>query len=317
MTQPPLSPDGRWWWDGHAWQPVPDIAHPAAPTPGSAPFAAAPTGGRWARGLRLARASWDILRSNPALGVLPVLSFAGLVLYLLPLLGIAVGMGAFDVSQRPVAYVLLAWYYLGASFIGIFFNAALIAGAMAHLRGERPSIADCPRMAAAHTGQILVYSLISATVGLALRVIREEFGIVGKIVAAVVGVAWGVATAFAVPVLVMEDRSAVDSIRRSMTILRERWGESLVGTGAITLPLLAVTLGVAMTSGVFFAVSPILGGVVLGAGLAAVMVLGSALTGIFRAAVYAYAIDQGTLGGFDPGDLTSAYTTRKRRRLAG
>src|ERR1700747_477440 len=101
MTHPPLSPDGRWWWDGHAWQPVPDIAHPAAPTPGSAPFAAAPTGGRWERGLRLRRDRWDNLRSSPALGGLPVLSFAGLELYLLPLLGIAVGMGAFDVSQRP------------------------------------------------------------------------------------------------------------------------------------------------------------------------------------------------------------------------
>ncbi|HEX6493608.1 MAG TPA: DUF6159 family protein, partial [Candidatus Dormibacteraeota bacterium] len=149
------------------------------------------------------------------------------------------------------------------------------------------------------------------------RVVREEFGIVGKIVAAVVGVAWGIATAFAVPVIVMEDRSAVESIRRSMKILRERWGESLVGTGAITLPLLAVALGVAMTSGIFFVISPILGGVVLGAGLAAVMVIGSALTGIFRAAVYAYATDQGTLDGFDPDDLTSAYRTRKRRRLAG
>jgi hypothetical protein len=74
-----------------------------------------------------------VLRANPALGLLPVLSFAGLVLSLLPLLGIAAGMGAFEPSQRLVAYVLAAWYYLGASFITIFFNAALAAGAMANL----------------------------------------------------------------------------------------------------------------------------------------------------------------------------------------
>jgi len=315
MTQPPLSPDGRWWWDGQAWQPVPDIAHPAAPTPGPAAFAGAPTGGRWERGLRLARASWDVLRSNPALGVLPLLSFAGLVLYLLPLLGIAAGMGAFDPSQRPVAYVLLAWYYLGASFISIFFNAALVAGAMAHLRGERPGVTDCLRMAGARAGRILVYSLISATVGLALRLVREEFGIVGKVVAAAVGIAWGVATAFAVPVLVIEDRGAVESIRRSMQILKEHWGESLVGTGAITLPLLAVGLGVVLSGGILLAVVPVLGVLVLAAGLGAVIVVGTALTGIFRTAVYAHATGQGVLGGFDPADLGSAFTVRKRRRL--
>ncbi|MDB5065874.1 MAG: putative rane protein [Chloroflexi bacterium] len=139
---------------------------------------AAPPGGRWSRGLRLARASWSVLRANPALGLLPVLSFAGLVLYLLPLLGIAAGMGAFEPSQRPVACVLAAWYCLGASFVG-------------------------------------------------------------RLVSAIVGIAWGVATAFAVPVLVLEDVSAVESIRRSMQILRRSWGESLVGNAAITLPLLA------------------------------------------------------------------------------
>lgn len=315
MTQPPLSPDGRWWWDGQAWQPVPDIAHPGPSQPAPTYATAAPVGGRWERGLRLARASWDILRSNPALGVLPLLSFGGLVLYLLPLLGIAAGMGAFDGSQRPVAYVLAAWYYLGASFISIFFNAALVAGAMAHLRGERPGVADCLRMAGARSGRILAYSLISATVGLALRLVREEFGLIGRVVAAVVGIAWGVATAFAVPVLVLEDVSAIDSIRRSMQILRERWGESLVGTGAITLPLLAAVLGVGVTGGIAFALSPVLGAVILVVGLGAVIVVGSALTGIFRTAVYAHATGQGALGGFDPADLSSAFTVRRRRRL--
>ncbi|HEY0409974.1 MAG TPA: DUF6159 family protein [Candidatus Dormibacteraeota bacterium] len=56
----------------------------------------------------------------------------------------------------------------GASFIAVFFNAALVAGAMAHLRGEHPGVAGCLRMAAARAGRILVYALISATVGLAL-----------------------------------------------------------------------------------------------------------------------------------------------------
>jgi hypothetical protein len=308
MTQPPLSPDGRWWWDGLAWQPIPDV-----PNPGPVQAAASPPGGRWSRGLRLAAASWAVLRSNPALGLLPVLSLAGLLLYLLPLLGIAAGMGAFEPSQRPVAYVLGAWYYLGASYITVFFNAALVAGAMAHLRGEHPSVTDCLRMAGARAGRILVYALISATVGLALRLVREEFGLLGRLVAAIVGIAWGVATAFAVPVLVLEDVSAVDSIRRSMQILRERWGESVVGTGAITLPLLAAGLGIAVVGVVGLAAVPVLGVLILVAGFAALCVVGAALSGIFRTAVYAYATGQGALGGFDTADLSTAYSVKRRR----
>ncbi|MGH7750008.1 MAG: DUF6159 family protein, partial [Candidatus Dormibacteria bacterium] len=256
-----------------------------------------------------------VLRSDPALGLLPLLSFAGLVLYLLPLLGIAAGLGAFEPAQRPLAYVLAAWYYAGASFITVFFNAALVAGAMAHLRGERPTVAGCLRMAGARAGRILVYALISATVGMALRLVREEFGILGRVVAAIAGIAWGVATAFAVPVLVLEDVSAVDSIRRSMQILRDRWGESVVGTGAITLPLLAAGVVVGAAGVIGLAISPLLGIPILVAGLGGLCVVGAALSGIFRTAVYAYATGQGALAGFDSADLSTAYSVKRRRRL--
>jgi hypothetical protein len=303
-----VSPDGRWRWDGQVWRPNPDLT-----PPGMVQAAAAPPGGRWSRGLRLARASWSVLRATPALGLLPVLSFAGLVLYLLPLLGIAAGMGAFEPSQRPVAYVLAAWYYLGASFITIFFNAALVAGAMAHLRGEHPGVTGCLRMAAARAGRILVYALISATVGLALRLVREEFGIVGRLVSTIVGIAWGIATAFAVPVLVLEDAGAVESIRRSMQILRRSWGESLVGNAAITLPLLAAGAGVGVVGVAGLALAPVLGALILVTGIGGLCVVGAALSGIFRTAVYAYATGQGALGGFDAADLSTAYSVRRKR----
>ncbi|HEY2702196.1 MAG TPA: DUF6159 family protein [Candidatus Dormibacteraeota bacterium] len=308
-AQPPLSPDGRWRWDGQAWQPHSDLS-----APGLGRATAAPPGGRWSRGLRLARASWSVLRSNPALGLLPVLSLAGLVAYLLPLLGIAAGLGAFEPSQRPLAWVLAGWYYLGASFITVFFNAALVAGAIAHLRGERPGVGDCLRIASARAGRLLAYALISATVGLALRLVREEFGIVGRLVSAVVGIAWGVATAFAVPVLVLEDVSAVDSIRRSMQILRDSWGESLVGNAAITLPLLAAGVGVAAAGVVGLAIAPALGVLILVVGIGGLCVVGAALSGIFRTAVYAYATGQGAMRGFDAADLSTAFAVRRRRR---
>jgi uncharacterized protein DUF6159 len=130
-------------------------------------------------------------------------------------------------------------------------------------------------MAAARAGRILVYALISATVGLALRPVHEEFGIVGRLVAAAVGIAWGVATAFAVPVLVLEDVSAVESIRRSMQILRRSWGESLVGNAAITLPLLAAGVGVGVVGVAGLALAPVVGVLILVTGIGGLCVVGA------------------------------------------
>ena len=62
-----------------------------------------------------------------------------------------------------------------------------------------------------------------------LRAVQERMGFIGKIVVGIIGMAWNVATFLAVPVLVAEDVSPVDAVKRSMSLLKKTWGEQLMG----------------------------------------------------------------------------------------
>src|SRR5204863_3398010 len=83
-----------------------------------------------------------------------------------------------------------------------------------------------------HIGSILGYALISATVGMILRWIAEK-GIIGQIVASIIGFAWNVSTYLVVPILVIENVNPVDAVKRSIELLKKTWGEQLVGNLSI------------------------------------------------------------------------------------
>ena len=58
--------------------------------------------------------------------------------------------------------------------------------------------------------------------------ISERPGLIGKIVIALVGVAWSIATYFAIPVVVIEGTGPFRAIGRSASTIRKTWGEALV-----------------------------------------------------------------------------------------
>jgi len=157
--------------------------------------------------------------------------------------------------------------------------------------------------------------VVAATVGTLLRVLRDRAGFVGKIMASIAGAAWSLATFFVVPVLVLEDLSVTASFTRSVKVFKETWGETFVGSislGAAALvawvTLVAVTgllawagAGVIIALGVFFT-----GAVVL-------VMLFSALQGVFVASLYRYATAGQTASGFDPDLLSGAFVEKTRR----
>jgi hypothetical protein len=298
-----FSPDGKFWWNGQRWMPVAD--NPGAQW--NRPVDALPDG-RWGRGLTLAKISWSVLRSDKELLVLPVLSFLGLVASVLLIMGVGgLGLHAYATSNRPVLYVLGFLQYVVAAFVTYFFNAALVGAASLRLQGSRGSVTDGLRMAFAKIGQIFAWAVVSATVGQLIRLVQQRLGLLGQILGAIAGVAWAITTFFVVPVIVFEDRGTVDSIKRSAEVIRQRWGEGLVGNGAIglvlfllVLPALAICAGLAVVS------LPL--GIVLGVLVIAVYAaVGSAMSGIFRAALYQFAVSGRPVGAFSADLLSSSF----------
>src|SRR5918999_1172881 len=181
------------------------------------------------RGFRLLGASWDVLRSDKELLVLPVLSFLAIAVATAAIGAVAWagGLGSERESLTALDYVYLGILYFVAYSIGIFFNAAVVGAATVRLQGGDPTVGDGLRLAGSKVGKIAGWAAISATVGLILRSLEERFGFLGDIIVGLIGVVWGAITFFVVPVLLYEPVGPAEGIKRSASIFKQhRIGES-------------------------------------------------------------------------------------------
>lgn len=189
--------------------------------------------GRIGTGWQLTKTSLGVLRKDKELLVFPLLSGLTMILVLGGFVGgmfLTGGLEAFfQGSGYWMGIVLLFLYYLVSFFIGIFFNAAIIGAAMIRLDGGNPTLADGLRVARENLGRIFLWALFAATVAMILRAIQQRAGIIGKIIIGLVGIAWSLATYFVVPVLVFEKLGPWAAVKRSASIFKSTWGETIVG----------------------------------------------------------------------------------------
>ncbi|HEX7375442.1 MAG TPA: DUF6159 family protein, partial [Steroidobacteraceae bacterium] len=192
--------------------------------------------GRFSRSLELARASWSVVSADKELLLFPVFSACALLLIVGSVAVPVLALGRFSPeSMGQGAYLGAFVFYVLAYFIGLFFNTALVGAAMIRMDGGNPTLKDGLSIAWARIGKIFAYAVIAATVGLFLRAIEERVGWLGQIVVRLLGVAWALATFMVVPVLVSRDVGPVDAVKESASLLRETWGENLIGNAGLSL----------------------------------------------------------------------------------
>jgi hypothetical protein len=259
----------------------------------------------------LVKASAGVLNADKELMVFPVVSAVLSVLVLITFAVPSVFAGLFDAntvrdSGFPVAgYVVGFLFYVVQYFVIFFCNTALVGAALIRLRGGDPTVADGFKLAISRVKPILGYALIAATVGMALRMISERSGVLGRFIVSMVGLAWNVATFLVVPVLAAEDIGPVDAVKRSSAYLRKTWGEQIVGNAGMgmvfgLLGFVTILVGIVLIIGAAMTESAILIGVAVGVlvlALMAISLVSATLGGIYQAAVYRYAAE-GDAGSF-------------------
>jgi Family of unknown function (DUF6159) len=269
--------------------------------------------GRIGRSFRLLGASWQLLKTDKELLVLPLISFLFILIATAGILGLAWagGLGRERETLTALDYVYLFILYFVTYFIAIFFNAAVVGAAMIRLRGGDPTLRDGLRMAASKTGKIAGWAAISATVGLILRSLEQRLGWLGDLIVGLIGVAWSVITFFVVPVILFEPLGVIESVKRSGSLFKRKWGETFVGQGAIGLAMILLALPVIGVSVLIGMASTTAGIVVGGLALAALTAVGSALSGIYNAALYRYATEGEAAGAFDSTDLQQSFRPKR------
>ncbi|GAB2801940.1 DUF6159 family protein [Dyella kyungheensis] len=282
--------------------------------------------GRFARSWSLMKASADVLRSDKSLLMFPLASSICCLLvaasFLIPIIAAMVSAGhVVEHGQRISAggYVLLFLFYLAQYFVIIFFNTALAGAALARLRGEPASFGEGMAIARSRIANIFGYALIAATVGLVLRALQERLGLIGRLVAGFLGLAWTVATFLVVPVLASQDVGPTEAISRSVELLKRTWGENIIGNAGIgvvfgLLMFIAIVLAACLIGGAFAtqSITAIIAAIVIVVvGLTLLGLIQASLQGIYAAALYRYAEDGEVGYGFDQAMLEQAFKPKK------
>ena len=290
---------------------------------------------RFDRSMKLFSASWSVLREDKSLAIYPFISaITGLIVmatFAIPVLTMylhthttvdAYGASRMSAQVDPVGWVLMGVGYFVLIYVGIFCNAALIYAANERLTGTGPgTVASGFAGAASRAGAFLPWALVSATVTVVLRSLEQKFGILGRIVIAVVGIAWTLVTYLVVPVIVLEGESTGKAISRSAKLFKGTWGENVIGNAgfgffnfcvvvsAMALFMLGVMAGT--TTAII-----VCGLLALTWLIVASQVL-IALAGIYRVALYRYAVDGVGPAAYTMFDFDGAFRPKKKSGLFG
>ncbi|MGZ4676059.1 MAG: DUF6159 family protein [Acidimicrobiia bacterium] len=278
---------------------------------------------RFQRSIALAKASWAVLKSDRSLALFPVYSalVSIAIVAVLAVLGWATkgsevnAAGHTHYTANAATFVIVAVGYLALAFVQTYFLAGLVASANERLNGRPTSVGQGLGVAKSRAGRLLPWAVVTATVSWILQSLEQRAGIMGRIVISLVGAAWSVVTFLTVPIIVFEDVGPVTALKRSGSLLKQTWGENIIGQGGLGLIALLPTL-VAIGIGVAAVASNVLVVQVVGVAVAVLLLLATsvimyALTGVYRTALYRYAVDGQVPSSFAGADLEHAFGPRK------
>ena len=146
-----------------------------------------------------------------------------------------VGPGLYLIDDGKVAFggpLAVIGYYLLA-LIGFYFSVGLAAAADMVFRGQEATVGDGLAVSRSRFSQIAGWAALSAFVGLILSALQNQGGIFGEILGRVLAVGWALITFLAAPVIAFEGTGPIETLKRSSSLFRDKWGQQVTGNIAI------------------------------------------------------------------------------------
>lgn len=283
---------------------------------------------RFDRTLRLFKASLTVMTHHRRLLVFPLIvaaaTFAVALLFLLPVGTQQTGQSYFSFkhwwavlsdlfkSERSgrgasaeqggmLTLIHFAAFYFTTMAVATFCNVAFYHEILKALKGETVSVRDGIQFAISKWRAVLLWTLLVSAVGVLLRSLEKRASIFGQITVAFVGVAWSVASVFAIPVLIHETETLnpFKIVKKSAATVKKVWGESLIGYVGVSIGSAYVAMFsiVFLGGGIYLAsASPTLKllPIVIGSWLLMVVSFSlfcSVASKIFRCALFVYATE--------------------------
>ena len=272
-------------------------------------YESSPNGGKFGfmnrikRGFRITKLGIHVVKADPELMVyllfsviMSVLSF-GVVLTFTGGLGFVIGND--EGFEGGVAVGTFISYFI-VSVITVFWNAAIIASAYERMTtGRNPSFSYGIKQAMKCFPQILIWGLISGTVGVIISFFEAMaesdnivVAIIGHIISFMISFAWWMTTFFVVPMIVLENSGVFESMKKGPKLFEETWGENVVasvGTGIINFIVILTIIVVCLPLFIFGEIGAALAFILIVIGIAISSLFFTACDAVNKASLYYYA----------------------------
>jgi hypothetical protein len=215
-------------------------------------------------------------------------------------------------------YLTAFLFYFCNYFTIVFFNTGLIACVLKIINGEDATVAYGLSFAVKRLPQILGWALVSAIIGVILKIVERSNKKAGALISSLLGSAWTALTYFVVPVIVVDGVGPVEAFKRSTRTLKSTWGTALMGNFSLGLFGFLLMLPVILVLfGLFFlgmANGSVTGMIAVGViAVPLVMVVASitsAADAIFKTYLYAYATGSTVPASIDTTQFSDAFRQR-------
>jgi hypothetical protein len=139
--------------------------------------------------------------------------------------------GTFTFQVQPVGAAILAGIYLLNMFLATMFSVAFTHEIFEALDGQPVSISRGIAAACKRWKSVLLWSLLAGLVGLIIRAVEDRLALVGRLVAGLIGLAWSVASVFAISILARDPTvsNPFKVLTKSAETIKRTWGEALAG----------------------------------------------------------------------------------------
>jgi len=296
---------------------------------------------------KIAKSGFSLLRKNKALAIPYIIAsilsaaiVAGTLVALFTYFSAETltltdsGEEIYEFSDNPIATFVL--FTVAGAILALIHHIAdstVVSYALDIFRGKKTSMRKAYKHVRNRLKPIALFSILSIGIATIISEVADRIPFIGgKIVTNLAGVAWSIASVFAIPVLVGSEKEVgpIEAVKKSGSMIKESFGENVkVGLG-LALIAVPIFLGWLVNFMAFFAVMAntsvnaepsttellVIGGyaIVTFSVLVAIM---SVLTGVTRAALYHYVETGKAPAQFEKDMFKSMITEKKARKIFG
>jgi hypothetical protein len=262
---------------------------------------------RISNGWKMGTASLKIINKNKQLILFPIISSVFLFAVLASFAGIgyaSYGMEYMEFFEQgsTTDYLITFVFYLISYFVIVFFNIGLVHCARIYFQGGEPKFSDGIKFSTTRISVIFSWSILAATIG--------------AIVSGLIGMVWSVATFFVVPVLAYENLGPIEAVKRSGSIVKNKWGESIGASFSFGILTFLGMLLIALPIGLILSmINPMVGII---AGIALVFLIQSVVSSaemVFISSVYHQLVDKMPLQDYESDILDDLFIEKKKKGL--